>query len=662
MATFRITGPDGSTYEVNAPDDATEQQVLQYVQANAPSAPTQAKERTGSLAALAEGAAQGLTFGFSDEIEGAGRALFGKVTGDERSLSDLYSEGVAKPRERIKTAADTNPIAYYTGEVGSAVAVPGGLARVGVRGALANSAGKSLGARSVAAAKEGSAYGAAYATGKSEGDGLGEIALDTAKGAGTGAALGLAVPGAVDAVSAVGRRVAAPFKAYANPKGHAAEKFGEAVARDSGGAPNATQRFSDRFDDMAAANPSVVAMDAGGENVRGLMRAANNMPNEAREGARRLVDARQGSQHVRLADDIEAAIQSGSATPTARGYFQSIDDQVDKMEKAGEKLIKPYLAKETPMTPALKNVLERPTMKELHGLIGRKLADENKPIGLMTRTEMIHRMKMELDEQMGVALQAKKMGNKPAAGWDYNTLKVLKRDLLNAVDNPGYKTGLKVYAGEAQLKNAAEEGFEGYRSMAPEEISKKLKELSTEAERQMFRAGAARAILTDIRRPAANRDRTSSVFASPETMMKLKALFPSQKQYREFQGQLVIENKMAKSRSALQGNSTTAKQLAEGSEAGKEAGFISSVINAASGKLAPMLDLAARGYNRFSGLSPPVAAEIMRHGMSRDPRMADPLVQSAIRRAMEVPAHRAAVSEAGIAGLNAPMLEDMFAR
>lgn len=35
MAKFQITGPDGGTYEVEAPDNASEQQVLEYVRANA---------------------------------------------------------------------------------------------------------------------------------------------------------------------------------------------------------------------------------------------------------------------------------------------------------------------------------------------------------------------------------------------------------------------------------------------------------------------------------------------------------------------------------------------------------------------------------------------------------------------------------------------------
>ncbi len=46
MATFRITGPDGGSYEVTAPDDADEAQVLEYVRANAGGG----EQRTASLA------------------------------------------------------------------------------------------------------------------------------------------------------------------------------------------------------------------------------------------------------------------------------------------------------------------------------------------------------------------------------------------------------------------------------------------------------------------------------------------------------------------------------------------------------------------------------------------------------------------------------------
>jgi hypothetical protein len=646
---IEIEGPDGAVIEF---PDGTATDVIKGVMAKryAPK-----KEATGNLAALAEGAAQGVTFGFSDEIEGGARALYGKLTGDQRPIGDIYGEAVAKPRQRISEAADTNPWAFYSGEIGSALAVPGGLARVGVRGALANSAGKSLGARSLAAAKEGSAYGAAYGAGKSEGGPV-NMAIGTATGAGTGAALGYAIPGAVDLAGAVAQRVAAPVRGYLNPKGVAAEKFTEAVARDVPDAVGGATRFADRVTDMQAANPSARVMDAGGENVRSLMRSAANMPNEAREGARRVMDARQAGQHVRMTSDLQKGMGDG------RNFYATIDDQVTKMEQIGEKAIQPSLRIETPMTPALDRVLKRPTMVELQRLVNKKIADEDKPIGLMSRTEMIHRIKMELDEQMGAALQAKKMGNSGGAGWDYNTLKILKRDLLNAVNNPGYKSGLKRYAGEAQLKTAASRGFDDFDTMAPEEITKALREFDTEAERQIFRMGAARAIIDRVRKGNANRDRTENVFGSPEMQMKLKALFPSQKQFREFQKSLVIEAKMADSRKALQGNSTTAKQLTEGAEAGKTASFLTSGLNALSGRVAPVLDFVAQGYNRFSGLTPGVANELLRLGMSQNPAAGNALVRASMEQAARTPAQRAALSSALVAAGVAPIDTNEFAR
>jgi hypothetical protein len=466
---------------------------------------------------------------------------------------------------------------------------------------------------------------------------------DAGIGLGTGAAVGSLIPGAVDVVGAVGTKLAAPFRGAMNPNGFAAEKFGEAVSRDVADDVGGAGRFASRFQSMVDENPSARAMDAGGENVRSLMRSAANMPNPARESARRIVDARQAGQHVRLTDDVERAI---SGKP--RNFYAAIDDQVTKMEDIGSKAIQPSLQRETPMTPALQRVFERPTMKELHSLVARKLADEDKPIGLMTRTEMIHRMKMELDDQIGMAARAEKMGNTPQAGWDKRTLVILKNDLLNAVDNPAYKAGLKRYAGEARLKSAAENGLDDFNKLSPEEISKTIRSLETEAERQIYRMGAARAVVDRIRKGNANRDRTDGVFSSPEMQMKLKAIFPNQKQYREFQKQLVIEAKMADSRKALQGNSTTAKQLTEGAEAGKTAGMVVSAMNAASGRLAPALDLLAQGYNRFSGLTPKVANELLRIGMSQNPAASNALLQKSIEQASRSPAARAAVGRGAI--------------
>lgn len=62
MAKFQITGPDGAKYEVEAPDDASEQQIIDYVQKNAgaPAAAAAPPDRPGALERGARGVWQGL--------------------------------------------------------------------------------------------------------------------------------------------------------------------------------------------------------------------------------------------------------------------------------------------------------------------------------------------------------------------------------------------------------------------------------------------------------------------------------------------------------------------------------------------------------------------------------------------------------------------------
>lgn len=610
--------------------------------------PMQTPVATGNIAAGLEGVAQGVTFGFSDELEGAARAAYAKLTGDARPISDLYAEGVEVPRQRIATASETNPAAFYTGEIGSSFLVPGGLARTGVKGAVAIAAGAAPRARALAGLKEGAAYGAAYGAGKAD-SGVANTIEGAGVGALTGGAFGAVAPSVVDGVASVARGVATPFRAAMNPKQFAGEKVAEAAARDlsrsDGNAGNAAMRLADRMSDMQDVSGSVRLMDAGGENVRGLMRSAANMPNQQREGVRRFVDARQGNQYARLTEDLQSGLNEG------RNFFGAVNDQVQKMEQIGSNVLDRAVKIETPMTPELRRVLARPTMQDLAKLVSRKLADEDKPIGLMTRTEMLHRMKIELDRQIGMAVRAEKTGNTPTAGWDKNTLSTLKRDLLKTIDNNAYKRGLQGYAGEARLKDAAEQGRDDFFKMAPEELKATIRSFDTDAERQMFRLGAGRAIIDRLRTGNSGRDRTDNLFGSPQIQMQLRELFPDQKSFREFQKALVVEAKMADTRKALQGNSTTAKQLAEGDQAGKTSRMVMSAVNAATGKLEPMLNLAAQGYNRFTGLTPSVANEILRLGMSKSPDALAELARKSFVAADKTPRQRAEIARALMAAM-----------
>lgn len=646
--TITVNGPNGVTIQFPAGTDvATIDRVMREATGMTPR-PAASGGGMSAAAAGLTGLSQGLTFNFGDEIEGAGRAAYKKITGDQRPWSELYGESVQIPRDRIAQAKASNPVAYYGGELGGGVAVPGGLARLGLRGAVAAAADRGLAARSWAGAKEGAAYGAAYGAGAAEGD-VADRLTGAASGAATGSVVGAAMPGAIDLVSAAGRRIATPIRAYARPHTAAGNKIAEAVYRDAPDAVrmagNAHQRFADQFNTMAAANPSTVLMDAGGENLRGLVRAAGNIPNSAREGARRAVDTRQAGQYARIEDDLVTAFKE------PKNYYDELGRLAAKMDEVGAKAIQPALRTETPMTPQLRAVMARPTLTELTSSVARKIADEGAPIGLETRTTLLHRIKMELDEQIALSQRAEKMGTKPQAGWDTRTLTILKRDLLNAIDNPTYKAGLKQYASQARLSNAAEDGFDEFRKLAPEQIREKLRGFETDVERQFYRLGAMRAIVDQVRQGNVTRDRTDGVFSSPQMMMKLRAVMPDQKAFREFQKQLVIEARLADSRKAMQGNSTTARQLAEGEQAGRDSQLLTSAVNAAGGGLTPVMNFLGQVGNRFSGLNPQTAAAITNIAMSRDPGQINALLRRSLEEAARTPMSRAQRTQATTSGL-----------
>jgi hypothetical protein len=303
------------------------------------------------------------------------------------------------------------------------------------------------------------------------------------------------------------------------------------------------------------------------------------------------------------------------------------------------------------MTPKLQAILDNPKIRPVVDHIKALQDLEGVPIGLETRTAMLHRLKTELDNRIGEAARAMKSGLDSTAGSEYRSYTIAKRRLMDAIDNDEYKRGLKSYAGQAQLKRAAENGMDDFNKLSPEEIRATVRGFDSDAERIMYRMGAARAIIDKIRAGNAMRDRTENVFGSPEMQLKLRAIVDNPKQFRELQKQLVIEAKMADSRKALQGNSTTARQLAEGEQAGKTAGTIMSVMNASTGALRPILDLAARGYGTFTGLTPGVAGNLLKLGASQDPRAIEEMVRRSVEQARQVPASRAMKAEQGTSAL-----------
>lgn len=629
MAKITITGPDGRKVTLNAPDDVSPDVVDAKLAAlkeqwRATEAPDVSVGES-----LGRGAVQGLTFGFGDEIYGAAKGGYDKLFG-----SGDFSGTYAKERDAVRAANDraqeANPTAFFAGELGGGVALPLGALRTGYKAAsLAN---KGLWELTKEGSKQGAKYGAAYGFGKGEGDAV-DQAISTVGGAAGGAAGGALLPTVVQVGSAALRAPVQAARVASRPQSVAAEKFVEAMERDSGRRSltpiNAVHSASHSLNRARnAGDDAMMLADFGGENTRNLIRAANNMPNASAERFRTVLDRRQATQPRRLESSVSEKLAPGDE------FYASIDDLVAKRDAMADPMFKAAFAVDTPMTKQLSSVLDRPTMKDLLEQVARRLEDEGRNPAALPKTEKLHRIKLELDEQIAMSKQAEKMGNRPTQGWDTRTLTILKNDFLNAIDNKAYKYALKKYSGSSALKNAAEDGFDEALKLAPEQLSAKLAKLSP-SEAEMWRMGGARALIDKIRQGNFMRDRTKSIFDTPDMQLRLKQLFPNDKQRGEFLRTVSRERKMAITRQAAQGNSTTAKQLTQAQEAGKAARTVADVAGAATGRAGALMSLLERGYNFASGITPGVADEILKLAMLKDPGKASAQSTRAIQAAFE---------------------------
>lgn len=613
MARYEIMGPDGGKYAIEAPDDASPDDVMAYVQKNVAAQPSQKQPDVSMLESLGRGALQGATFGFSDEMYGAGHGLYDKLFGSG-DFGGTYARERDAVREANTRAQEQNPGSYFAGEIGGSIALPLGAAKLGVKGAqIAKDA--SLLARTGQAAKTGAAMGGLYGLGVGEGD-VENQALSTLGGAAGGAVFGSVIPGAIDAGGALLRTPLQAYRMVRDPGTVAAQKYAEAIARDAG--KDAATLYQSPVKnlaaslDNAAANGDNAAMlaDFAGENTKGLIRAAADMPNTRAERFNQVLNRRQQVQAGNLENSVNKNLARGE------DYYGDIEKLIAQRDKKAEPMFQAAFAKETPMTPQLSRVLQRPTMIELRQSVERRLADEDQPIGLMTRTEAVHRIKMELDEQIGMSKRMERMGNRPTQGWDTRTLMILKNDLLNAIDNAPYKHALKEYAGSSALKTAAEDGLDEAFKLPPEQIAAKLRNLSS-SEKDAWRQGAARSLIDKIRTGNYFRDRTKSIFDTPDMQVRLKQIFPDNASRGEFLRTVAAERRKTLTRANVQGNSKTARYLTQAQEAGKAASTVGEMAGAMMGKPGAIMKTLERGYNWASGINPDVAAKILDLAMTK---------------------------------------------
>lgn len=586
----------------------------------------------GALDAGARGVAQGLTANFGDEIRGLVEAS-GANPNDPASLSALvtgalrywtgnqtakqrYEEAAARERGANKAAEEQYPVASIAGNVAGAIALP--------LGAAANAA--SLPGRIATGAAVGAGLGGAAGVGEGKG------ALDSASrgitGAAIGGALGGAAPAVLEGLIRGGRAAITPIanavRGVRNVDDEAARRVATAIQRDINIDPQAANRLTPQeFTASVQGGGPAMAMDIGGETTRALARSAANTSPEGRAVLGRAIDDRFEGQTDRVTGWLRNTF-----------HFPDADAQSAALDQVAKTVNRPAYAKayaegrkgvwdadlsELSQAPVVQDAVKAATKQAQNKSAGGQLGpgtvsrwvNDGKPT-----LEFWDLVKRQIDQEINVAKRA-------GRNEDVGTLTEVKNTIIQKLDDavPSYAQARAGAAGFFGAKDALDAGKKFVSvNMSSADARRALSKMSPQ-ERQLFQDGFVSEFIGALEKVGDRRSILNKIAASPAARDKLNVALGPVKA-AELEAGLRVEGIMDLARNAIQGNSTTARQLAELGLAGGTYG-ISTSGNVLSPNPSALMNAAlvygaVRGKNAVNERLSRRVAEML---VSNDPRI-----------------------------------------
>jgi hypothetical protein len=614
-----------------------------------------AKPDRGALNAAARGAAQGFTANFGDEMRSLVEAS-GANPDDPASLTKLitgalkywtgdadakkrYEEAVKRERELNKTAEEQHPYASLAGNVGGAVLLPLG----------AGAGAATLGGRVAAGAGTGAALGGVAGAG--EGQGVTDSLTKAATGAAVGGALGGAAPVALEGIARGARAVAQPianaYRGVRDADSEAARRVVTALERDIQSDPAAVSRLTPgEFAASVQSGGPARLMDIGGDTTRALARSAANTSPEGRAVMNRTINERFEGQSGRVTDWLrntfhfpDAAAQQEALEQTARNVNRANYGRA--MREGDREIFSPELDR-LMGSPAVVEAMRRASTSGKDRAITQGLGAMRQGVtvenGVVTFTRgrngaptypnlaFWDATKKELDDAANAAGRAGRNSEASTLG---ELARTLRTELDQAV--PSYQQARAGAAHFFDAENALEAGqnFVG-KNMTSAEARRALAQMSPQ-ERQLFQDGFVSRYIEQLNQVGDRRSILNQIAASPAAREKLNVALGRQRA-EELEAGLRVEGIMDLARNAVQGNSTTARQLAELGLAGGAYGFSGGGLNPfadpAAALNAALVYGAARGRNAINERLSRRVAEML---VSNDPRTITRGVQTIAR-------------------------------
>lgn len=558
--------------------------------AASPEQPTKKEPTTTAGQAFGRGIMSGATFNFYDELNGLARAggldpedpdvanalkslfvgAYKKFKGDPEA-EKLYAEERDKRRAETKTMQEEHPGASLAGNVVGGIAIP--------VGAAANAA--TLPGRIGRGAVAGTGIGALSGAGEAET--VGDIPKGALAGGAVGAGIGAVAPPLVEGAVQAGRAVAQPVintvRGAFNPENEAARRVVGAIERDIRADPTAASRLTPQeFNASRQSGGPATVMDLGGETTRGLARSAANTSPEGRQLLNTTINDRFEGQTGRVTDWLEntfnypnAQAQQTALEQTARGVNRAAYRRAYQDGDTG--VWSPELERLTSSPDVVAAMREAATKGKSRAVTegfggfnpgvtvdnGGIVTFQRGPTGQPTfpNLQFWDYTKRALDDATNAARRAGR--NEEAS-----TLGNLARGLRDELDNivPSYQQARAGAAHFFGAENALEAGQNFVRqSLGNREARAAIARMSP-TERQLFQDGFVSRFVETLNATGDRRSVLNQIGASPAAREKLHIALGPQRA-NELEAGLRVEGTMDLARSAVQGNSTTARQLAE---------------------------------------------------------------------------------------------------
>lgn len=507
--------------------------------------------------------------GFRAPVGGA-RLLWEYLSKNPGEAQRIYEQARDEKRSIQKQAREERPGTYLAGQVGGAVALPGG--------AMMQAA--TLPARMVRSGAVGAGYGGIAGFG--EGEGLSESAKGAATGAAVGAGVGAVAPPLVEGLVQGARSTVGPLirgvRGALNPESEAARRVVTAIDRDVRASPTGTPGITPQELTASAQQGGPAAlMDLGGETTRGLARSAANTSPEGRATLNQAINQRFEGQAGRVTDWLRHTFHFPNATAQQEALEQTARSvnrgAYARAYRDGDRGVwSPELERLTSSPDVVAAMREAATkgksraVTEGFGGFNPGVTFDNGIVNFQRgRTGQPTYPNLQFWDYTKRALDdAERAARRAGRTEEASVLGQLSRSLRAELDTqvPSYGQARAGAASFFGAENALEAGQNFVRTnLGIRETRAALARMSP-TERQLFQDGFVSRFIETLEATGDRRSVLNKIASSPAAREKLTLALGPQRA-AELEAGLRVEGIMDLARGAVQGNSTTARQLAE---------------------------------------------------------------------------------------------------